>query len=147
MLMSRFAEMLSANDFGALGEVLHEDVVQEIPQSGERVRGLENVRAVLENYPGAGGTGFRTETMEVMGEEPRYLMTPSFNLVHIEGTGDNAVAVVRSRYPDGSLWWVVIFLIVRGDKIATQRTYYAPPFSAPEWRAQWVEHMDYGGGS
>jgi ketosteroid isomerase-like protein len=141
-LVARFAEMLSTNSFENLGEVVHEDIVQEIPQSGERVRGLDNVRATLARYPGATEAGFLTEPIQIVGEEPRYVMTPTFNLVHIEGTGDTAVAVMRSRYPDGSWWWVIVFLKFRDEKIVKQTTYYAPSFEAPEWRAQWVERMD-----
>ncbi len=30
----------------------------------------------------------------------------------------------------------------RGDKIAGETQYFADPFVAPAWRAQWVERMD-----
>ena len=141
-LLARFAELLSANRFDALGEVVDEDVVQEMPQSGERVRGLANVRAIFEQYPGSTQVGFQTEAVRIVAEEPRYVMTPTFNLVHVEGTGDTAVAVLKSHYPDGSLWHVIVFLTIRDDKIVRQTTYYAPAFPAPEWRASLVERMD-----
>ncbi len=143
-LVRRFHDIISRNDMDALDEVLHEDWVQEIPQSGERVRGIDNIRAVFSHYPGAEETGLKSEVIGVVGEEPHYVMTPTFNLVHVEGTGDRAVAVSRSRYPDGSLWWVINFFTVRDDKIARDTTYFAPAFPAPEWRTQWVEHMGDG---
>jgi hypothetical protein len=31
---------------------MHDDYVEECPQSGERIRGKQNVRTVYENYPG-----------------------------------------------------------------------------------------------
>ena len=31
---------------------MHDDYVEEYPQSGERIRGKQNVRSVYENYPG-----------------------------------------------------------------------------------------------
>ena len=45
--MARFTEIPSTNNLDALGEVLHEDIVQEIPESGGRVQGLNNVRAIF----------------------------------------------------------------------------------------------------
>jgi hypothetical protein len=137
-------EILTTNRLDALGEVLTEDIVQEIPQSGERVRGLENIRAVFANYPGQGERGLRTEQLQVLGEEPRYLMSPTFNLVRLEGSGDHPIAVLRSQYPDGSRWWVIVLITMRGDRMAKQITYFAPAFTPPEWRAAWVETMTDG---
>lgn len=143
-LISRFMEILNSNDLDALGEVLHKDWVQELPQSGERIRGIDNVRAVFSHYPGSEEAALKSEIVDVVGDEPHYVMTPTFNLVHIEGTGDTAVAVSRSRYPDGSLWWVINFFTVGDDKIVRDITYFSPAFPAPEWRAQWVERMGDG---
>ncbi len=37
-------------------EMAADDIVQEWPQSGERIRGRDNIRAVNENYPASTGT-------------------------------------------------------------------------------------------
>jgi hypothetical protein len=40
------------HDFDVMDEVFADDAVVEYPQSGERIRGCTNIRAVEENYPG-----------------------------------------------------------------------------------------------
>ena len=141
-VMRRFVEILNTNQLDALGEVMTEDIVQETPQSGERVRGLANVRAIFENYPGSEGRAIKTDQVAVLGDEPRYVMTPTFNLVRVAGTGEHPVTIVKSRYPDGSDWWIIGLITMRDGKMAKQVTYFAPAFPPPEWRAQWVELMD-----
>ena len=146
-VIRRFIEILNGNQWDALDEVMTQDCVQEFPQSGERVRGLDNVRAVFENYPGGLESGLETEQLQILGEEPRYVMTPTFNLVRIEGTGEQPVAILKSRYPDGSDWWVIALITMRGDKMAKQVSYFAPAFAPPDWRARWVELMGAEGRS
>jgi hypothetical protein len=36
----------------------------------------------------------------------------------------------------------VAIIELRDGKIFRETCYYAEPFEAPEWRAQWVEQMD-----
>ena len=43
---------INARDLRALDNVFTEDVVMEWPQSGERIRGKDNIVAINENYPG-----------------------------------------------------------------------------------------------
>jgi ketosteroid isomerase-like protein len=138
-LMNRLVEIIGANDFDALGEVLHEDFVQEMPQSGEVVRGIDNYKAILANYPGRDQTPIQGEVVRTIGEEPHYVMTPTFNLERVQGQGDNPVGVFTLRYPDGSRWWGIWFITIRDDKVARSLDFFAPEFPAPEWRAQWVE--------
>jgi hypothetical protein len=141
-LMMRFVEILNSNDLDALKEVLHDDFVQEMPQSGELVRGLENYKAILVNYPGREKVPLKAERVLAIGEEPHYVMTPTFNLVRVQSHGDNPVGIFKLHYPDGSVWWVLWFLTIRDDKIAKEIDFFAPEFAPPEWRAQWVETME-----
>jgi hypothetical protein len=140
-LLSGFVAILDAEDLGRLNEFLAEDVVMDWPQSGERVRGIDNFRAILSGYPGRGSAGFQSEPILVAGEEPHYVMTPTFNLVRVQGSGDNPVFVARLHYPDGSTWYMIAFCYIRDDKIARQTAYFAPEYPAPEWRMQWIEPM------
>ncbi len=39
-------------DIDAIDNLMHDDYVEEFPQSGERIRGRQNARSVLENFPG-----------------------------------------------------------------------------------------------
>ena len=36
----------------AIDDLMHDDYVEEYPQSGERIRGKDNARTIYENYPG-----------------------------------------------------------------------------------------------
>jgi hypothetical protein len=45
-------------------------------------------------------------------------------------------------YGGGQVFDVVLLIELKGGKIWRDRRYYAEPFEAPEWRAQWVEWME-----
>ena len=139
-LVERFADVTNRAAWDELGEVLTEDVVEEYPQSGEVMRGLANVRAVREHYPGGvPRDGIDPATTRISATEQQWVMTPMSTLVRVEGTGDVVTAVFRTRYPDGSEWWVANLFEVRGGKIARNTALFAPVFDAPEWRAPYVE--------
>ena len=55
--------------------------------------------------------------------------------------GDLAVLEVELTYADGSRYLGASILELRGGKVVRETDYYAQPFPAPEWRAQWVERM------
>jgi hypothetical protein len=38
--------------------------------------------------------------------------------------------------------YTVSIMEFKGDKVARETQYFADPFVAPTWRAQWVERMD-----
>jgi hypothetical protein len=54
---------------------------------------------------------------------------------------DLAVLEVDLRYADGSVFHGVSVLEFRGGKVVKETDYFAEPFAAPQWRAQWVERM------
>lgn len=136
-VMHTLADVLRATDWGRLGEVFHVDAVLEYPQSGERFRGLANIRAQFEHYPDLDPGG--SELEEVIGETRAYALTPSYTIIGIEGSGDRGTAIVRVRYPDGSLWWAVNVYELRDGRVIRSRTYFAPDFEAPDWRAPYRE--------
>jgi hypothetical protein len=133
-----FQAMLMSQHYERLPEFLHADIVHDYPQSGERITGIANVRAVFENYPGGLGRS-DLETLRVAGDERRWAMAPNFTLLSITGGGGSYSSVVRARYPDGSEWYVVtIFELV--DGLQSHATlYFAPVFEAPEWRRPYVD--------
>ncbi len=135
-VMRALAETLSEHNWDRLNDVFHEDAVLEFPQSGELFRGVMNIRAQFENYPNIDpGT---SELAEVIGEET-YALTPSYTLIKVEGSGVKGTAVVRVRYPDNSQWWALNLFEVRDGRIRRSRTYFAPDFEAPDWRAPYRE--------
>jgi ketosteroid isomerase-like protein len=117
-LVERLWKAAEDKDLDAAYELLHEDYVQEWPQSGERIRGRDNAMAINRNYPGM----------------------PSFDQRRTLGGGDIVVSEVTLDYGQGPVYGCSIFEI-RDGKIARQTDYFADPFEAPEWRSQWVEKM------
>ena len=133
-----FQAMLMNQQYERLPDFIHAECVHDYPQSGERITGIANIRAVFENYPGGLGRS-DLESLRVAGDEPRWAMAPNFTLVSITGGGGSYSSVVRARYPDESEWFVVtIFELV--DGLQTRASlYFAPVFEAPEWRKRYVD--------
>ena len=133
-----FQAMLRSRHFERLSEFLHPECVHEYPQSGERISGLANIRAVFENYPGGVGRS-DADSLRVGGDDRRWAMAPNFTLVSITGGGGSYSSVVRAHYPDETEWYVVtIFELV--DGLQTRASlYFAPVFEAPEWRRPYLD--------
>jgi ketosteroid isomerase-like protein len=111
---------LQAGDWEAAGRCLHDDFVQEWPQSGERIVGRDNAIAVERHFPGG---------------------LPTMRFRRTLAGGDLAVVEVELTYADGSRYLGVGVLELRDGKVVKETDYYAQPFEAPEWRARWVERM------
>jgi ketosteroid isomerase-like protein len=109
---------LQAGDWETAGGYLHDDFVQEWPQSGERIVGRGNAIAVERHYPGG---------------------LPTMRFRRTLAGGDLAVVEVELTYADGSRYLGVGVLELRDGKVVKETDYYAQPFEAPEWRARWVE--------
>ena len=135
-VVERFARAIEAKDFLAQEELLADDYFDEMPQSGERTRGKANRLAIATNYPGGVGT---VEGSRLFGAEDKWLLTPSFNVMRIEGSGDVYTYVGTVRYSNGETWQIISIAELRDGKIARTTTWYAAPFEAPEWRAPYVE--------
>jgi hypothetical protein len=94
----------------------------EMPQSGERFRGRENLRAMQEAHP--------TTTQ------------PSVRLRWVLVRRGLWVAEGVADYGEGRAFDVVLILELRDGRMWRDGWYLAEPFEAPEWRAQWVERME-----
>src|SRR6266498_2653322 len=138
-VLDEYIAALIANDVAALRELLHPEFVQEIPQSGERFRGRDNSIATFEHYPGA--QEIDTVQPQVFGGEDRWLLSPTFRVLTVEGSGDRFTWIAKVRYPDGSLWHVAQVVTIRDEKIAHTTSVYGQDFDPPAWRAQWAERM------
>jgi ketosteroid isomerase-like protein len=109
---------LQAGDWDAAGGHLHDDFVQEWPQSGERIVGRDNALAIERNFPGG---------------------LPAMRFRRTLAAGDLAVLEVELTYADGGRYLGVSVIELRDGKVVKETDYYAQPFPAPAWRAQWVE--------
>jgi ketosteroid isomerase-like protein len=111
---------LGASDWDAASGYLHDDFVQEWPQSGERIVGRDNAIAINQNFPGG---------------------LPTMRFRRTLAGGDLVVLEVELTYGDGSRYLGVSVIELRDGKVAKETDYFAQPFQAPQWRAQWVERM------
>jgi len=111
---------LQAGDWETAGGYLHDDFIQEWPQSGERIIGRDNAIAIEQNFPGG---------------------LPTMRFRRTLAGGDLAVLEVELTYADGSRYLGASILELRDGKVVRETDYYAQPFQAPEWRVQWVERM------
>ena len=129
--------LLRERDYNGLLQLVHDDFVFETPQSRERIVGIANNRAVVENYPGE----ILSSDTKVHGSADTWVTTPSFTLLRIAGSGNEYTTEEWVEYPNGEQGYGVGLYQFRGDKIAKVTYYFAPPFPAAEWRAPWVEMM------
>jgi hypothetical protein len=108
-----------ANDFATEHLIYHEDAVLEYPQSGERTRGRSNIQNQRASQPSK----------------------KRFTVRRIIGGGNLWVTELILTY-DGKPNYTVSIMEFKDDKVARETQYFADPFPAPAFRAQWVERMD-----
>ncbi len=132
-LADLYTRSLDTQDWETFETIIHPDYYVDFPQSGERIRGYANVRAMFERYPGGieGGRGKPT----VIGGEDRWAVAPNFSMIRVTGTPDVFTTITRATYPDGSKWFVIAFVRAEEGRMKSAVNYFAPDFPAPEWRA------------
>jgi ketosteroid isomerase-like protein len=108
-----------ANDFETEHRIYREDAILEYPQSGERTRGRRNIQNQRASQPSK----------------------KRFSIRRINGSGELWVTEFILTY-DGKPSYTVSIMEFKGDKVARETQYFADPFVAPAFRAQWVERMD-----
>jgi SnoaL-like domain len=100
--------------------VRHQDYTMEMPQSGERIRGRENMRAFQEAYPNP----------------------PNIKLHRVLVREGLWVAEGVNDYGGGQVFTIVAIIELKDGKMWRDTRYYGEPFEAPEWRSQWAEQME-----
>jgi hypothetical protein len=101
----------------------HNDYAMEMPQSGERIRGRENMRAFQRAF-GDHSTPPTIRIRRVLVRDGLWVM---------EAVND---------YGEGRVFNITQIVELRDGKMWRDTRYYAEPFEAPEWRARWVERME-----
>jgi hypothetical protein len=112
----QLVEALNTRDLEWFDALYHDDVVIEWPQSGEVIRGKNNIRELRQAYP----------------------TPPTATLGRIIGSGDQWATEMVFDY-DGDRFHVVVIHQWRDGLVVRETSYYAAPFEAPAWRAKWVE--------
>jgi hypothetical protein len=107
-----------ANDFETEHLIYHEDAVLEYPQSGELTRGRRNIQGQRAGQPSK----------------------KRFTIRRIVGSGDLWVTEFILTY-DNKPSYTVSIMEFTGNKVARETQYFADPFVAPAFRAQWVERI------
>lgn len=126
-MAAKMEEILKTGDFRKMTELIQEygtdDFVEEWPQSGERLTKAASMR-MAESYPQMSGTN------------------PTFQYRRMLGGGDVFVVEGTIDYGDGISVSYVGVGEMRDGKIARMTEYFANPFEAPAWRADFVERME-----
>jgi hypothetical protein len=112
----QLVEALNARDLDYFDAIYHDDVVIQWPQSGEVIRGKQNIRQLREAYP----------------------TPPTATLRRIVGSGDLWAMEMDFDY-DGDRFHTILIHQYRDGLVESETAYYAAPFEAPAWRARWVE--------
>ena len=113
-------ERTEARDWDGVTAQLHEDVVVDWPNTGERMRGRDNYLAVPRVYP----EGWHIDVLRI-----------------VDG-GDTVVSEVRVDQ-HGKRFFAASFFELEGGKIVRAVEYWSDgePAPAPEWRARWMEPL------
>ena len=107
-----------ANDFDVEHDIYREDALLEYPQSGERIRGRDDIRASRVAQPNS----------------------KRFTVRRIVGAGDLWVTEFILTY-DGRPSYTVSVMEFLDGKVARETQYFADPFEPGPSRARWVERM------
>lgn len=119
-LIEAFWKRMESNDFYAVADLLHDEFTLEWHQSGELIRGRENFAKINTAYPANGKWHFNINTIVAEGD----IVVTDVSVTD---------GVVKDR--------VITFSTIRDEKIWKQVEFWPEPFTAPEWRAQWVEKI------
>ena len=109
----------ASGDLDREHSIYAEEAVCDYPQSGERTRGRRNIQNQRASQPS----------------------NKRFAVRRIIGGGDLWITEFILTY-DSKPSYTVSIMEFKDDKVARETQYFADPFVAPAWRAQWVEGMD-----
>ena len=108
-----------ADDFAAEHEIYDDRAVLEYPQSGERIRGRQDIQASRMAQP----------------NDKRFVVR------RISGGGDLWISELVLTY-DARPFHVVSIMEFAGAKVIRETQYFAEPFEPGASRVRWVERME-----
>jgi limonene-1,2-epoxide hydrolase len=115
-LVTKFADRLERRDWEAFAQVLHPDVVYELPQTRERIRGRDRYVTFNAEFPG----DWHVEPQVILGDDRDGSMLFRWRL---DGEGSLAIA----------------FFEVAGDLITKVTDFWPEPYDPPPGREHLVE--------
>jgi hypothetical protein len=116
-LVAAFVDRLERRDWEGFAELLHPDVIYEIPQSRERIRGRDRYVTFNAEYPG----DWHLEPQVILGDEKHGSMLFRWIL----DDGDPSLAIAFFEAADGLITKIVDF--------------WPEPFEPPPGREHLVE--------
>ena len=119
-MATKIEEAMKSGDFGQIAALIQEfgtdDFVEEWPQSGELIRGKQNILELRLAFP----------------------TPPTATLRRIVGSGDLWVIEMLFDY-NGDRYNTIVVDEYRDGLVVRETAYYGSPFEPPAWRANWVE--------
>ena len=116
-IVQEFWKTMQTNDFYAASQWFSADYELLWPLSSEKIIGAENFAELNANYPANGTWQFTIHRLVAEG-----------NQVVSDVTVTDGVVQARA----------ITFSTVEDGKITRQIEYWPEPYTAPEWRKQWV---------
>ena len=110
----------STDDVVRASEIYADDAALEFPQSGERIRGKQNIIDFRSAYPAR----------------------VTFEMSRTIGCQNLWVNEYVIRYDGERPLNIVGIMEFADDKVVRERLYFGEPWDPPAWRAQWVEPME-----
>ncbi len=144
----RYQEATANLDIAALGELRHPDYECYYPQSGERFVGHGSWAAAHADYASRFGEVREVETVRggsqkaTVSTAPSIMPFASTPIIQVADTGDLVTLEGSGRWPDGKIYHWVQILEYRDRLVWRETQYFAEPFAAPEWRAEFTEPRD-----
>jgi hypothetical protein len=100
-------------------EIYHEQVICDYPQSSERIHGKQNLQNLRSHHP----------------DHPT-----GFSIQRLVGSGKLWITEYTITY-EGRPFYTISIMEFENGKVVHETQYFAEPFDAPGWRAQWVEQI------
>jgi hypothetical protein len=139
-VIARYVRAVHDQDLDTMTSLQHPDFVEDWPQSRERIRGRDNFRKIMENYPGGlRGVDADVSMDRVVGGEDHWMVSPTFSMIRVSGADDVHTAILKLRYPSGEEWYMVGLIELKDGLVYRITSFFAPTFESPEWRRGWVE--------
>jgi len=117
LAIERHFDASQEGDEAAEQEIYADDAVLEYPQSGERFHGRDNIRGQRGHHPA------RRE----------------FVVQRVRGSGDLWITELIISYDGKPYNTVSIMEFSAAGEVVLETQYFAEPFAAAAWRAQWAE--------
>ena len=114
--LQRHWKASDANDFDVEHQIYRADAVLEYPQSGERIRGRQNIQASRAAQPN----------------------DKRFNVRRVSGGGDLWISELVLTY-DEKPYYVVSIMEFEAGEVIRETQYFGEAFESGPSRAQWVE--------